>query len=90
MAFLRSGKTRKSLVISQIRNYLNNRDNKGNMSIREVKKILNIFVTYKDILFEDKALKNTTQCKIKQFYNEGYEEFDRFHHILYGESLNKD
>ena len=87
MAYLRSGKTKKSLVITQIHKYLNNR---GNMSITRVKKLLNIFVTYKDILFEDEALKNTIQCKIKQFYDEGYTEFNRFHYLLYGVHINKD
>jgi len=85
MTYLRSGKTKKSLVISQIHSYLNNW---GNMSIRKVKKLLNIFVTYKHILFEDEALKNTTQCKIKQFYNDGYVEFNRFHYLLYGKYIN--
>lgn len=87
MTYLRSGKTKKSLVITQLKQQL---DNRANMSVTNIKKVLNIFVTYKDILFDDETLKNTTQCKIKQFYNEGYEEFDRFHYLLYGECLNKD
>ena len=87
MTYLRSGKTKKSLVITQLKQQL---DNRANMSVTNIKKVLNIFVTYKDILFDDETLKNTTQCKIKQFYNEGYEEFDRFHYLLYGEHVNED
>lgn len=85
MTYLRSGKSKKLLVISQLKFYLKKR---CGMSITTTKKLFNLIITYKDILFDDELLKNALRDKIREFYENGYIEFNRYHYLLFDEYID--
>ena len=85
MTYLRSGKSKKLLVISQLKFYLRKR---CELSKTTTNKIFNLILTYKDILFDDELLKNAISKKLKEFYGNGHSEFNRYHYLLFDEYLD--
>lgn len=84
---LRSGTSSLRYATNRLKYLMNNHQNSSIYGKNSVIKILSHILIYKDILFENIAFKISVEQKIKQFHNEGYDDFNRHYYLLYGKEI---